>query len=485
MSELNAKISLSKVLSSGVRKYGKSIISNLAIALKVTRLYSFAHQNVTDALKELLEFLQSFVRLEGSAHLLRVGEFLFLNEVRIRVDLGGYQSLNFILEILKERDIGEIAFSRGVTAQELEGLVDLLNRKIDPDEKPWAAFSKELAKSRFGHISISQHEDRPDLAGEVNEDARVVAIRTYFKTITIVGDIFDSVRKDRKMNLRRLKLAVQALVDLTLNEERLLLALVNTKDHGPPGANHATNVCILSIAAGAKLGCSKKLLGDLGISALLHDIGKAQLPEELQSICHEDLTTEQQTLLKRHVSNSTENLLKQRLIDSIVKTINVAFLHHYRYDGTGYPKLVAAKQQNLFTRIVAIANFYDNATTANRLYKKAMKPEAVMRRLMDERGNEYDPLVVKAFVNLMGLYPVGCVVKLDTGEVATVVQPASNSRFLDRPIVKLISDSSGGSTSEQVNLMERGPDGSFQRSILKIYQTEDVELDLEEYLAVI
>ena len=96
-----------------------------------------------------------------------------------------------------------------------------------------------------------------------------------------------------------------------------------------------------------------------------------------------------------------------------------------------------------------------------------------------------DPLIVKAFVNLMGLYPVGCVVRLDTGEVATVVEPATHPRFLDRPKVKLISDAAGNPSSQLFSLMDRAPGGGFTRSILKIYQQEEVNLDLEEYLAVI
>ena len=477
-------ISLSKVLTSGVRKYGQSIVNNLSIALKVTKLYSFRHQNVTDALKELLEFLQSFVRLEGSAQLLRVGDFLFLNEVRIRIDLGGYQSFAFVLELLKERDIGEINFSSGITHQELEELVELLNKPCN-GTSPWDAFSIILKSHRFAHVSIAQHKDRPDLAGELSEDARAIAVRSYFKTIGIVGGVFKAAREDRKINLRRIKLAVHALVDLTLSEERLLLSLANTKDQGVPGANHATNVCVLALALGTQLGLPKKTLGDLAIAALFHDIGKVKIPEALVSKNRETFTPEDHKTFQEHVSGGVEGLLQQRVLDSIVKSINVAYLHHYRYDCTGYPKLLAAKQQNLFTRIISVVNYYDNATTAARLKTDALTPETVMNNLMDRSGTEFDPLVVKAFVNLMGLYPVGCVVRLDTGEVATVVEPAKHPRFLDRPTVKLVNDANGNPTSRVICLMDKSPGGGFSRSILKIYQQEEVNLDLEEYLAVI
>jgi HD-GYP domain-containing protein (c-di-GMP phosphodiesterase class II) len=477
-------VSLSKVLTTGVRKYGQSIVNNLSIALKVTRLYSFRHQNVTDALSELLEFLQSFVRLEGSAQLLRVGDFLFLNEVRVRIDLGGYESFSYVLELLKERDIGEITFSGGITQQELEELVELLNKPCK-GVIPWDAFSAISKGHRFGHISIAQHKERPDLAGDVDEDARAIAIRSYFKTVGIVGGVLKAARDNRKMNLRRVKLVVHALVDLTLGEERLLLSLANTKDHGIPGANHATNVCVLALALGTKLGLSKKILGDLAIAALLHDVGKVRIPEALVKKTRAEFTPQEHEAFQGHVSGGVERLLKQRVLDSIVKSINVAFLHHYRYDCTGYPKLLAAKQQNLFTRIIAVANYYDNATTTGCLQAEALTPEQAMNTLMDRGGTEFDPIAVKAFVNLMGLYPVGCVVRLDSGEVATVIEPASHPRFLDRPSVKLINDANGNPSSRVIRLMDRKPGGGFPHSILKIYQQEEVNLDLEEYLAVI
>jgi HD-GYP domain-containing protein (c-di-GMP phosphodiesterase class II) len=478
-------ISLSKVLNDGVRKYGTLILSNLAIAIKVTKLYSFAHQNVSDAIRELLEFLHKFVRMEGSAVLMRNGDFLFLNEVRIRVDLGGLQSFNFIVGLLKERDIGEICFNEGTAPQELQALVDLFN-KSPPDEKDrWGSFSKAAGRCRLPTITFTQHVERADMRGELSDDTRVVAIRTYFKAITIMDDVLDCARANRKFSLRRMKLAVHALVDLTLSEVRLLLALVNTKARGAPGSNHAVNVAVLAIALGAKMGLSKRLLGDLGIAALLHDVGKVDLPEPLRAACLERLPPSELETYRSHVASGVERLLTQRAMNSIVKSINVAFLHHYRYDRTGYPKLLATKEQNLFTRIVAVADHYDNATTPQRLAPKAQLPEAVMRDLMDRKGTEFDPLVVKAFVNLMGLYPVGCVVRLDTGEVGTVVEPATTPRFLDRPVVKLVSDAAGNPTEERVDLLERGPGGRFLRSVLKIYQQEEVRLDLEEYLAVI
>ena len=485
MEKAEGGVSLTKVLNAGVRKYSRAIINNLAIALKVTKLYSFQHQNVSEALKDLNEFLNGFLKMEEYAQILRVGDFLFLNEVRIRVDFGGNEAFQFVLALMRDNEIGEINFSSGVSMQELEALIQILNaHKPDPDDR-WKSFSTALGKQRLPHIAIREHVERPDLKADINEDTRVVAIRTYFKTVGVMEDAFTAIRQKKRINLRRIKMAVHALVDLTLNEERILLALANTKDRGKPGTNHAVNVAVLSIALGAKLGLSKRLLGDLGIAALLHDVGKATLPPALQEVATPDLTQEQRAALANHPVTGVETLLTQRVVNSIVKTINVAFLHHYRYDGTGHPKLLLKKEQNLYTRIIAVANAYDSLTTKNKVERVAKDQHSTLKLLMDRKGTEFDPLVVKAFVNMMGLYPVGCVVRLDSGEVGTVLVPSSNARFLDRPTVNLITDAAGNPTEGRVDLMERDAGGAFVRSILKLYQQEEVNLDLDEYLSVI
>ena len=483
--EQKSNISLSQVLDAGVRKYGKSILSNLAVAIKVTRLYSFAHHNVSQAVKEVLEFLNSFIRLEGEVSITRVEDYLFLNEVRVRVDLEGHQSFLFVLDLLKARDIGEITFAGGLSEKEIETLVELFNKHAVDPARPWDSFTEGLKKFRMPNITFGQHEARREATGEVDDDSRVVAIRTYFKSIGAMKETLQAAAEGRKINLKRLKLAVHALVDLTLKEERLLLALANTKRHLDGAANHAVNVAVLSIAVGAKLGLSKKLLGDLGIAALLHDVGRVKLPAELQFPCMKRLNPRDAETYRTHVSHGVERMLTQRLVNAVVKSINVAFLHHYRYDSTGYPKLVAGKKQNLYTRIVAVADYYDNATTPARLAERPQTPDVVVRGTMDRRGTEFDPLVVKAFINLMGLYPVGCVVRLDTGEVGTVVEPSSQPRFLDRPTLKLICDAAGNPKENRINLLERGPDGRFLRTIVKIYQQDEIQLQLEEYLAVI
>ncbi len=473
------------LIASAVRLHGRTLVTNLTFAIKTARLYSFAHSNVAAALNEFKESLSAFTSQAGSAlHLLGMDDSLSLNEVRLKPDFSSAQSFQFILDLLKANDVGELSIQPAVGREELEALVTLFNtHRPNPDE-PWTSFAAAAAKLQLPNIGLARTGERKASLLD-DKNGRIITMGIYFKTISHVDAVLGAVRSRKPLHFRQLKHAIQTMVDITLCGEHVMLSLANVKGYGEPGSNHAVNVAIFSIALGLKLGLPKKHLGDLGMAALLHDIGKANLPEHLRSVGQHDVPSSDADAYASHVHAGMDALLSEHIAESCVRSINVALLHHYRFDRTGFPRLLTAKEQDLFTRIVAVADFYDNATTPQQPVRPAMEAERVMHSLLDGSGTEFDPIVVKAFVNLMGLYPVGSMVRLNTGELAIVLEPPTNPRFLDRPRIKLLSDSMGNPVEEFANLLDLDSGGRFRRSILKLCQMEQVQLDLGEYLTVI
>lgn len=484
MSDTKKRTSLSQALNSGVNKYGTSILANLAIALKTSSLYGFAHSNVTHALEELHGFMESFIKIEGDSELTRLDDFLFLNEVRVKVDLGAVATYQYVADVLKVRNIGGFSFKAGLGREELENFVGLLNEPPENPENAWAEFHEKFRAGSFPNFEVSQHVAATEIKQSFTNDKRLLASSTYFRAIQRLDEQLESVRTKGKANLKKLKRVIQSMVDLILSEQSTLLALVNIKDFGSFLANHSVNVTVLSIALGAKLGFSKKHLGDLGVAALLHDVGKCQLDESVYLANPKALEKQQLHELRDHVYSGVDILINQRISDAVVKSMNVAFLHHFRFDSTGYPRSQVVREQDLFSRIVAVADFYDNKTRSQK-GEESWTPDRILRELLERGGTEFDPLVVKAFSNLMGLYPVGCIVSLDTGELGSVITPATNPRFLDRPTVKIFTDELGMPTEEVVDLMQRDASGGFPRSILKLFQQEEVQLEMAEFLSVI
>jgi len=441
------------------------------------------HKHVLVGLETFRSLLEGLLDREGDSHLSRVDDYLFLNDARLTVDFRSYQAFQHVLGVLKDRGFAEIAFSPGVELEELAALVGYLNPK-PTSGLVGKAPEAELPEPSLPHLGLFRRRQRLSLNLDA-DDGRLFTLTAHFRAISVMDRVFQAARNGEPIPFKRLKHVVQTIVDLALKGKHLLLALVNVKDCGQPGSSHAVNVAILSVALGARLGLERKALVDLGLAALLHDLGKVDLPENLSRACLAELSPEETGLFQGHVTKGFERLLKENMTSSLFRTLNVVYSHHCRYDRTGYPKLEAGREQDLYARIVAVADYYDNATTPRRLEKDPRDPHQVLRALLDRSGTEFDAAMVKTFLSMTGLYPVGCLVRLDTGEVGTVVAPPSHPLLLDRPTVKILADAAGQVGVQTADLMERDAEGRFRRTILMLFQQQELRLELEEYLSVV
>jgi HD-GYP domain-containing protein (c-di-GMP phosphodiesterase class II) len=153
------------------------------------------------------------------------------------------------------------------------------------------------------------------------------------------------------------------------------------------------------------------------------------------------------------------------------QSILVAHEHHMKTDLTGYPKTVRPREVGLFSRIVAVADGFDAATTRRSYQTVPIEPDQVLREMWENPRRGYDPILVKAFINLIGIYPVGTCVILDTLEVAVVSAANPDTRLLNRPMVRIAIDVDGAMVpppGQPVDLGEQDAAGRFQRSIVKV-----------------
>src|SRR4030095_2896099 len=215
-----ALVSVSRALSAGVRKYGRAILCSLAMALKTTRLYASSHQNVTLAMDELEDFITSFVRLESKCQITRADERLFLNEVLIKVDFGSYDSFQHVLTVMTEHDIGEMTFQQGLERKEREALVSLFHLTPADPSHAWEDFDAALAKQPLPHVSLTRHRHR-EAQETGGKDGKSVVISAYFQAISAMDAALEQARAEKPMSLKRLRRAIQPIVDLNLHAEKL------------------------------------------------------------------------------------------------------------------------------------------------------------------------------------------------------------------------------------------------------------------------
>jgi HD-GYP domain-containing protein (c-di-GMP phosphodiesterase class II) len=454
-------------------------------ALRAIKLYPLEHTAVQKTLAELAQVAEE-LRAEESELEFRVsGEFIFLNSTRLRLDLSNYATFGHILTLCKLAGIGAIHVGTHGTARDWTFLLSLLGgeTKVGPADR----FKEIQARLKDAKIETFQVDTPTETATdrEFNEESKAAANRTYSQSVAVTKDVINSVRIGKTPNIRKIKRVVQGIVDQVLNEETSLIGLTAIRDYDEYTFTHSVNVCIFSIALGRRLGMNKLQLYELGLAALMHDIGKSRVPiDVLQK--NGELTDEEWKWMASHPWLGVLVLFQFRRQQEELsyRAMTVCQEHHMKIDLTGYPKCVRPREVSLLSKIVTIADGYD-AATSRRVYKtEPLAPSAVLEEMRDNPRRGLDQVLVKAFINLLGIYPVGTLVVLDTFELAVVSAANPNPDALSRPIVKIICDAQGNTISPplQVDLAVPEAGGQYARTIIKTADPDRYGVTPGDYL---
>lgn len=193
---------------------------------------------------------------------------------------------------------------------------------------------------------------------------------------------------------------------------------------------HSVAVCALMIALAKQLGLSGLDVKDAGLAGLLHDVGKALIPDEVLNKPGK-LTDEEFEVIKAHPRRGWEVLNIAEGANAV--SLDVVLHHHERVDGTGYPEKISGDALTLFARMGAVCDVYD-ALTSNRCYKNGWEPSEALRKMAEWRNGHFDEHIFHAFVKTIGIYPSGTLVKLKSGRLAVVIE--QTEKGLLTPIVK-------------------------------------------------
>jgi HD-GYP domain-containing protein (c-di-GMP phosphodiesterase class II) len=326
-----------------------------------------------------------------------------------------------------------------------------------------------MAGATLPNLHLEPADASEELGAE--REAKEIAKRTYAQGVAVTKEVVNSIRMGRTSSLKKVKRAVQMIVDQVLTNETSIMGLTTLRDYDEYTFMHSVNVCIFSVALGRKIGFSKLQLYDLGMTALLHDIGKARVPIEITNKAT-TLDESEWRLMQAHPWRGAMTLFALRGYDEIpYRSILVAHEHHMKADLSGYPRHVRPRDLGLFSRIVAVADGFDAATTRRTYQTVPIEPDQVLKEMWSNPQRGYDPTLVKALINLIGVYPVGTCVILDTLEVAIVASTVSDRSAINRPVVRIAIDADGSAIAPPgipVDLQEQGPDGVFPRSIVKV-----------------
>ena len=420
----------------------RDTLQQIAVLLRNSYLHDLSNKVFAEPLEKLNETLGRLLKSEGLFRLELSEEEVFANGVRLRMEIKTLHAYKYVISELRKRDIGGISFSRP-SIESLADLLEVLTKVRGAPEGGIGALNAMLTERKASGIELLPERAAAPLPQDDARapDRRDRAVNAYQQALDFIRESMMGLDSPAQVNLRKAKRTVQKLVDLSYEDGNgfSLAGMASIKEHDNYTFNHMVNVCVLAIAFGQRLGLRRRELAQLGLSALYHDMGKLHIPLNVLNN-HTDLTEKDWAVMGNHTVFAARTLFP--LIETDRSTVNrilAALQHHLRYDGSGYPKLRLLTQQSLYARITAIVDTFD-AMTTKRLYQRQYLPDEALALLYKLAGGRYDPILVKAFVNCMGIYPIGSTVSLSTGELAVVVESNPNPDFIHQPKVRIVTD---------------------------------------------
>jgi HD-GYP domain-containing protein (c-di-GMP phosphodiesterase class II) len=465
-----------------VRRVGKDLLFTFYGALRNVKLYPPDNAAVQNALVDLVRQCEELLKREHELEIRVSGEFVFVNATRLRLDLENYASFTRILTAFKEAGVGMCRVIEGTSARDWVVLLSALQSgATTPDERRAEVMNKlEGAGIQTLIVGPPAHiEDE-----EFREKNKEAAKRTYAQSVSVTKDVINSTRMGRSPNIKKIKRVVQGIVDQILNEESSLIGLTTLRDYDEYTFTHSVNVCIFSVALGRKLGLTRLQLYDLGVAALLHDIGKSRIPLDILNK-PDQLTEEEWRAIAQHPWLGVLALCQMRHAHDIpYRAMVVAFEHHKKVNLTGYPRHMRPRTLSIFSKIVAVVDGFDAATTRRTYQTNPLSPADVLQEMRSNPMRGMDQVVVKAFMSLVGHYPVGTFVVLDTFELAIVHAVNPVAEAISRPIVRIVSDDKGNVLypGHLLDLQQRDPGtGAYLRTIIKIADPERYGIRVSDY----
>lgn len=380
------------------------------------------------------------VELEIDVSELRVGMHV------VRLDCN-WEDTDFLFQgfIIQSRD--EIdAFQTQCRMVVIEGKVkreldELPQAPLDkPDTAYFQQFSTDLGKAdatkkpeKKSDPNIQRTARRITYINKVDVNTEIrTAKNHYAEAKSVVAGIMSGLRIGRALDMNRAREVVDNCVDSILRNNDALLLLTKLKHKDEYTAEHSLNVSILSAAFGKRLGLLEEEIRTLGLCGLLHDIGKTKVPLEILQKSGE-LTPQEYGIMQNHANWGRDMLMS--LPKVVHSTIDVAYNHHERPDGQGYPRGLVDYQIPYNAKIVAITDAYD-AITSNRVYDKGRSSMNALEIIHRLRGTQFDSGLALEFILMIGIYPPGSIVELKTGEIAIVL--ASNPKNRRKPRIMLV-----------------------------------------------
>lgn len=400
-------------------------------AVKGIAFYPSSHPAIRQPLVELYKIMTTAFSKTAQISWGVIDDILFFDD---HLFIAPSAAVSDLTNRISEKEISRIIATSSVSFNELEAFIRLFSaRGISFD-----ILSRQLAEEGITGLKLVRHGDEQfDKKENVDNGLEGNHVATYNSALSAVKSICRDIERGRIPNSGQLIKVVDQMVGITMQEPWALLGLTMIKDYDNYTFNHCVNVGVLAMALGSSLGLDAASVRELGIAGQLHDIGKTMIPKAILNKPGTLSSTEFDEM-KKHPELGSKIIREMEGMGSHVSSVVLG--HHLHYNRSGYPEWASKLPFNQMIDIIAIADTYDAITTL-RVYHHPVNPKTALNEMRALENTILDGAIVERFVQMMGNYPVGTLVRLDTNEVAIVYRP--NPLDENAPLVRILIDENG------------------------------------------
>ncbi|MCG2712068.1 MAG: HD-GYP domain-containing protein [Candidatus Omnitrophica bacterium] len=447
----------------------KAFVKNFSLLLTENMLYPPRHPNVVAQTNHVMAAAEVVFNVLDEIFLtIREGQFVFdgipLYELK--------HTVMKTTQLFESKNILCIRFTKNFTQLELSVFTGLLADKSH-------ALDAEALQIKLGTLDIFNIsvEKKSSLNKDDDKENFLPAEKIYGSSIEANKLIFNTLLKENTIPMDIVDKVAQDITNIITRDKTYSLALSSLRDYDDYTFTHSANVAILSVALASTILNDAEILTNLARAALLHDIGKIRIPQEiLNKPCM--LNEEEWRLVRNHPILGAKILEQQKEINKLA--VIVAYQHHMKYDKSGYPDNETSCGLHPLVLIVNICDVYD-AITSKRVYKKPFPPDKALSIMMRLIGCDFEPRLFKIFIQLIGVYPPGTLVRLNTKEIAVTRKVQTQALLL--PEVKIIANESGSLLEKPliINLSDEQQNSS-NRSIEAVLDPKEENIDIISYI---
>ena len=429
-----------------VRDLGRDMVNYLFMALRTLALHSEDNEAVSLPITRFREAQEALIDQLQRVHLITVEGQMYVNDLRLKFKAAAYSNLRYVTTTFGRHGIGGLVFGEKLDNEQLKAFFLQLLGKSQPkssDHDPFIALVGAVDTLELPDFRLERpYAFKP--TGFVEDPNRDEPGRrcasAWVKCSLATADYFRTVRQGEQSGALRLRKAINELVDCCFDEPDAFLALHTVRQVGDPHINHSVNVASLALLVGRGLGLTKIELADLGVAALMHDLGYAELERE-RAVEGTEVDVEDRR--KFHpVAAFTAMMRQGEYGTGLMRRLLVGVQHHMGHGGPGGFPSLTGNNRSVFTRLIAVCDAYDALQWGDSTQPGVTAAEA-LERLQGGAGRAVDPVMVKALSGVVGRWPMGSVVRLDSNELAVVTSGGRKTALHALPKVMVLRDAQG------------------------------------------